>query len=190
MLRANSHSAAQQGRAPAGGAAHEQAQQYLAFVLSGEVFAIGISSIKEIIQYQHLSTVPMMPGYVRGVINLRGAVVPVLDLSVRFGKPASPVTKRTCIVIIETDAGGERHDVGLVVDAVNAVLDIPADEIEPPPSFGARIHSDFIRGMGKLDGKFVILLDVNRVLAAEELLALREVNETSPSGGPMNGNDH
>jgi purine-binding chemotaxis protein CheW len=154
---------------PSGG---ERVQQYLTFVLGSETFAIGILAIKEIIEYANLTAVPMMPPYVRGVINLRGAVVPVLDLSVRFGKEASPVTKRTCIVIIEIDAGGVRHDVGVVVDAVNAVLDISASDIEPPPSFGARIRTDFIQGMGKVNGKFVILLDVNRVLASEELAAL------------------
>lgn len=154
-------------------------QQYLTFVLSGEVFAIGILAIKEIIEYTNLTAVPMTPPYVRGVINLRGAVVPVLDLSVRFGKPASPVTKRTCIVIVEIELGGERHDVGVVVDTVNAVLDIPATEIEPPPSFGAQIRTDFVQGMGKVGGRFVILLDVNQVLAAEDLVALSDVRESS-----------
>jgi purine-binding chemotaxis protein CheW len=167
--------------APAG-AADGQAQQYLTFVLGGEVFAIGILSIKEIIEYKQLTTVPMTPGYVRGVINLRGAVVPVLDLSVRFGKQSSPVTKRTCIVIVEIDAGGGRLDIGVVVDAVNAVLDIPSTDIEPAPSFGARIHTDFIRGMGKVQGHFVILLDVNRILPSEEMLALADVRESSLTG--------
>jgi purine-binding chemotaxis protein CheW len=179
MFQADTQAAPNRAVAPVRVPGTEQMQQYLTFVLSGEVFAIGILSIKEIIQYAHLTTVPMMPEYVRGVINLRGAVVPVLDLSVRFGKPASPVTKRTCIVIIELDVGSERHDVGVVVDTVNAVLDIPAGEIEPPPGFGARIRTDFIQGMGKVNGKFVILLDVNQVLAAEEMLALSAARESA-----------
>jgi purine-binding chemotaxis protein CheW len=155
-------------------AAHtEQPPQYLTFTLGSEVFAIGILAIKEIIEYSSLTTVPMMPAYVRGVINLRGAVVPVLDLSVRFGKPASPVTKRTCIVIIEISTAGERQDVGVVVDAVDSVLDIPPEQIEPPPAFGARISTDFIQGMGKVNGRFVILLDVNCVLAPEEAVMLQ-----------------
>jgi purine-binding chemotaxis protein CheW len=161
---------------------NEQMHQYLTFVLSGEVFAIGILAIKEIIEYAHLTAVPMTPSYVRGVINLRGAVVPVLDLSVRFGKEASPVTKRTCIVIIEIQHGGERHDLGVVVDTVNAVLDIPGGDIEPPPSFGARIRTDYIQGMAKVNGRFVILLDVNQVLAAEELLELAEAGEPDAAG--------
>jgi len=155
--------------AAAASVAADQPRQYLMFVLGGESFAMGILAIKEIIEYSNLTQVPMMPAYVRGVINLRGSVVPVIDLSVRFGKPASVVTKRTCIVIIEIQAGAERHDVGVVVDAVNAVLDIPASDIEPPPSFGARIRTEFIQGMGKVNGRFVILLDVNHVLAVEEM---------------------
>jgi len=150
-------------------AAAEQIQQHLTFVLGGEVFAIGILAIKEIIEYTSPVEVPMMPAYVRGVINLRGAVVPVADLSVRFGRPASPVTKRTCIVIVEITAEGERQDVGLVVDAVNEVLDIPRADIEPPPAFGAKIRAEFIRGMGKVNCKLVMLLDVNQMLALEDL---------------------
>jgi purine-binding chemotaxis protein CheW len=152
-----------------------QTGQYLSFVLGGESFAIGIMAIKEIIEYASLTEVPMMPAYVRGVINLRGAVVPVLDLPVRFGRTASAVTKRTCIVIIEVMLGSERHVLGLVVDAVNAVLDILGAEIEPPPAFGASIRTEFIQGMAKVNGKFVILLNVDRVLAADELQALTEV---------------
>jgi purine-binding chemotaxis protein CheW len=161
------------------GSPAEQSQQYLTFVLAGETFAMGILAIKEIIEYADLTEVPMMPQYVRGVINLRGSVVPVIDLSVRFGKPASPVTKRTCIVIIEIVAGGERQVLGVMVDAVNAVLDIPPAEIEPPPTFGASIRTDFIQGMGKVSNKFVILLDVDHVLAADEMSVLTEVQEAA-----------
>jgi purine-binding chemotaxis protein CheW len=157
----------------------EQTQQYLTFVLGGEVFAMGILAIKEIIEYAELTEVPMMPEYVRGVINLRGAVVPVIDLSVRFGKPSSPVTKRTCIVIIEIEARDERHVLGVVVDAVNAVMDIPPSDVEPPPAFGASIRTDFIRGMGKVNGKFVILLDVDHVLAADEMDVLVDAREAA-----------
>ena len=150
------------------GADGAQTHQYLTFVLGGELFAIGILFVKEIIEYSNLTEVPMMPAAVRGVINLRGAVVPVTDLLIRFGKNSSAVTKRTCIVIVEVMGQGERQDVGVVVDSVDSVLDIPASEIEPPPSFGAGIRTDFIRGMGKVNGKFVILLNVNHVLAVED----------------------
>jgi purine-binding chemotaxis protein CheW len=177
MAQANKRSDA---AARASGAADEN-QQYLTFVLAGEVFAMGILAIKEIIEYANLTEVPMMPDYVRGVINLRGSVVPVIDLSVRFGKPPSPVTKRTCIVIIEIAAGGERHVFGVVVDAVNAVLDIPAAEVEPPPAFGTSVRTDFIHGMGKVNGKFVIVLDVDHVLAMDEMDVLVEAQGAGAS---------
>ncbi|MBI1174654.1 MAG: chemotaxis protein CheW [Sideroxydans sp.] len=148
-------------------------QQYLTFMLSGEVFAIGILVIKEIIEYGQLTTVPMMPDFIRGVINLRGSVVPVVDLSARFGRGKTELTRRTCIVIIEVGGdGGESQTVGVMVDAVNEVLEIPANEIEPAPAFGAKIRTDFIQGMGKVDGKFVILLDVDNVLSVDELAML------------------
>jgi purine-binding chemotaxis protein CheW len=143
--------------------------QYLTFMLAAEVYAIGILAIKEIIEYRGVTEVPMMPASVRGVINLRGAVVPVVDLQARFGRPASEITKRTCIVIVEVATGDERHVVGVVVDAVNEVLEIPATEIEPAPAFGTRIRSEFIQGMGKVRGKFVILLDANHVLALHDI---------------------
>ena len=149
--------------------AAQQAQQYLTFMLGSEVFAIGILAIKEIIEYDSLTVVPMMPACIRGVINLRGAVVPVMDLSARFGRAATAVTKRTCIVIVEIETAGERHDVGVIVDAVNEVLEIPAGEIEPPPAFGPKIRTDFIRGMGKVNGKFVILLDPDQVLTVDQM---------------------
>lgn len=146
--------------------------QYLTFLLGSEMFAIDILGIKEIIEYGSLTSVPMMPAFIRGVINLRGAVVPVVDLPARFGRPASDVTRRTCIVIIEADNEGEKQDIGVVVDAVSEVLEIPAGEIEPPPSFGAKIRADFISGMGKVKEKFVIILDANKVLSVNELAML------------------
>ncbi|MEY4748798.1 MAG: hypothetical protein RIQ60_1012 [Pseudomonadota bacterium] len=156
-------------------AAGEQ-KQYLTFMLGGEMFSIDILCIKEIIWYAGLTEVPMMPACIRGVINLRGSVVPVMDLSTRFGKPSTPQSKSTCIVIIENDAGdgGERLKMGVVVDAVQAVLEIPSSEIEPPPNFGAKIRSDFIEGIGKVNGKFVILLNVKTVLSRSEIGAMGE----------------
>jgi purine-binding chemotaxis protein CheW len=116
----------------------------------------------------------MMPACIRGVINLRGAVVPVMDLSLRFGKPSTAVSKSTCIVIIDVQSSGEdgQQNMGVVVDAVQAVLEIPASEIEPAPNFGAKIRSDFIAGIGKVNGKFVILLNVNQVLSRDEIGAM------------------
>ena len=153
--------------------------QYLTFSLAGEMFAVGILNVKEIIEYGHLTEIPMMPAFIRGVINLRGAVVPVIDLSVRFGRPACPVTKRSCIVIIETvyEEGQPSQQMGIVVDAVSEVLDIPASDIEPPPEFGARIRTDFISGMGKINGKFVVLLDVNRILSIDEVAVVAALGQ-------------
>ncbi|KQU71623.1 MULTISPECIES: chemotaxis protein CheW [unclassified Rhizobacter] len=167
-------------RAPATAVARPVAAepaQYLTFMLAGEMFAIGILAIKEIIEYHSLTEVPMMPDCVRGVINLRGAVVPVMDLLARFGRPPSPVTKRTCIVIVEVESEGERQVIGVVVDAVNEVLDIDLADIEPAPAFGARIRTDFIHGMGKVRGKFVILLNVDHVLSLDDLGTLAEATD-------------
>jgi len=152
-------------------------KQYLTFMLGGEMFSLSILCIKEIIWYANLTEVPMMPACIRGVINLRGAVVPVLDLSNRFGKPSTPVIKSTCIVIVEvpTAVEGEHQNMGIVVDSVQAVLEIPTAEIEPAPSFGAKIRSEFIEGIAKVNGKFVILLNVAKVLSMEEIGQLGQV---------------
>lgn len=161
-------------------AADEGQSQYLTFLLGGEMFAIPILNIKEIIEYGHLTTVPMMPAFIRGVINLRGSVVPVIDMALRFGRKAGAVTRRTCIVIIEIETGDEKQDVGVVVDTVNEVLEIPDTEIEQTPSFGAKIRADFIRGMGKINGKFVIILSVNHVLSIDEMATLSQVSDAAP----------
>lgn len=152
----------------------EGSQQYLTFSVAGQMYGLGILAIKEIIQYGSVSAVPMMPDFIRGVINLRGAVVPVLDLAARFhGKPATS-GRRSCIVVVELMEEEGVQDIGILVDSVSAVLEIGAADIEPPPAFGAGIKSAFIAGMGKVDGQFVILLDPERVLETEDLASLAE----------------
>lgn len=146
--------------------------QYLTFMLGGGTFAVGILRIKEIIEYGELTAVPRMPDFIRGVINLRGAVVPVVDLAVRFGGAATAPTRRTCIVIVEIEDEDGQQVIGVIVDAVNEVLEIPADQVEPAPAFGASIRTDFILGMGKVDGRFIIILDVKQVLSMDEMSAL------------------
>ena len=163
----------------ANAAEQEEQQQYLTFMLGSEQFAIGILAIKEIIEYGQLTVVPLMPEFIRGVINLRGAVVPVVDLAARFGRKSSEVTMRTCIIIIEVMADDETTVIGVVVDAVNEVLEIPAREIEPAPAFGAKIRTDFIQGMGKVDGKFVILLEVSSVLSVDDLAMLQNAGHAA-----------
>jgi purine-binding chemotaxis protein CheW len=155
--------ALQPNRAPATAGAPIAPEQFLTFILGSDMFAIGILAIKEIIEYQELTVVPMMPE------AIRGAVVPVIDLSARFGRRPSNVTKRTCIVIVEVRNEDERQDIGVVVDAVNQVIEINANEIEPAPAFGTKLRTDFIRGMGKVLGRFVVLLDVARVLSLDEI---------------------
>lgn len=162
----------------------EGQSQYLTFLLGGEMFAIPILNIKEIIEYGHMTPVPMMPAFIRGVINLRGSVVPVIDLAVRFGRQARDITRRTCIVIIEIESDDGHQDVGVVVDMVNEVLEIPGAEIEQPPSFGSRIRADFIDGMGKIDGKFVIILDVNHVLSIDEMATLGQAGDAALLAAP------
>lgn len=152
------------------------ASQYLTFTLGQELFAVDIHAVREIIEYGHLTSVPMMPPSILGVINLRGAVVPVIDLGLRFGGNATAIGPRTCIVILEITMGDGLQVIGMVVDAVNEVLDFNADQIEPPPSFGNRIRADFIRGMGKLGDRLVVLLDVGRVLSVDEIAMLEHVS--------------
>jgi purine-binding chemotaxis protein CheW len=156
------------------GLPENSASQYLTFTLGDEVFAIDIRTVREIIQYGAITAVPLMPEFVRGVINLRGAVVPVIDLQVRFSRAKAVVGKKTCVVIFSSVIDGEKVELGLMVDAVSEVIDIANDKIEPPPQFGTSIQRDFIRGMGKVDGEFVVLIEPDRALSIEEMAMLAE----------------
>ncbi len=158
----------------AGGSADDIAAQYLTFTLGEEVFAMDIRTVREIIQYGPMTTVPLMPNFVRGVINLRGAVVPVIDLQARFGRPAAEVSKKTCIVIFDSVREGERVELGLMVDAVSEVIEIAPGQIEPPPNFGTAVRRDFILGMGKVSGRFVIVLEPDKAFDVTEMAQLCE----------------
>ena len=144
--------------------------QYLGFHLAGEECAVSILRVREIIEYEAVTRVPGTPPWVRGVMNLRGSVVPVIDLAVKLGLPETVVTKRTCIVVSEVDLDGERVVMGVVADAVSQVMDLAASEIEPPPAFGTAVRVDYLLGLGRLKDRFVLLLDIDRVLSAAELL--------------------
>lgn len=159
------------------GTAGTGVRQFLTFVLGGVMYALEIVNIKEIIEYGEVTEVPMLPPSIRGIINLRGAVVPVIDLAARFGGHPASVQRRTCIVIVEAIQAGQQSDIGIMVDAVSEVLDIAGSEIEPPPAFGARIRADFIAGMGRVAGKFVIILDIARVLSVEDMAALTAISQ-------------
>lgn len=156
--------------------------QYLSFQIKGESYAIGILSIREIIQYGRVTSVPMMPDFIHGVINLRGAVVPVIDLARRFGKSATQINRRTCVVLIELpNEGGENETqlLGLLVDTVNEVVDIPPEAVLPPPAFGSRIRSDFILGMGKLADDFIIVLNVPRILSRGDMEWVNQLDHSA-----------
>ncbi|MFE8070319.1 chemotaxis protein CheW [Marinobacteraceae bacterium S3BR75-40.1] len=152
----------------------EEADQYLAFRTREERFALPIGLVREIIEYGTLTPVPMMPEFIRGVINLRGHVVPVIDLASRFGMGVTEPGKRTCIIIMEVEEGDTTLILGLVVDAVDSVFDLDPGDIEPPPRFGAGIRADFIAGMVKSEAGFVVLLDVGHVLSTEDMKRLAE----------------
>jgi len=153
--------------------------QYLTFWLGEEVFGMDIRTVSEIIQCGPMATVPLMPDFVRGVINLRGKVVPVIDLHARFGRPAAKLGKKSCIVIFDALRAGERSELGLLVDAVSEVIKIAPGDIEPPPDFGSAVRRDFIRGMGKVAQRFVIILEPDRALDVAEMAGLCEAAQAS-----------
>jgi purine-binding chemotaxis protein CheW len=146
--------------------------QYLTFFVGGEEYAVNILKVKEIIEYDTVTTVPNTAPWIRGVTNLRGSVVPVIDLAVKFGLPASQVSKLSCIVITEVSYGGDKLTMGVMADSVNQVLDFSQNEIETVPPFGTRLRIEFLLGMGRMGKKFCLILDIEKVLSAEELLAV------------------
>ena len=151
------------------------AQQYLTFRLGAETFGVDVLQVREILDLIPVTRVPQMPEYMLGVINLRGSVVPVVDLRRKFGLPAAEATRESCIVVLEVELGGERGVVGALTDAVSEVLDLPAEAIEPPPRLGTKLKAEFIRGMGKKDEQFLIILDIDRIFSSEELSLLQEL---------------
>ena len=146
--------------------------QYLTFVLAEEEFALEIAKVREVLDYPHITRVPRMPDYLCGVINLRGNVVPVVDMRLKFGMPRSEKTVDTCVVIVEADLEGELVVMGALADSVQEVLDMAEGDIEPPPTMGTRLNTDFIRGMGKQGERFIIILDIDKVLSKDEMAAV------------------
>ncbi len=154
---------------------HDQLPQYLTFQAGNENLAINILDVKEIIEINIITDVPMTPDYIRGVINLRGNVVPVIDLSARLGRKNSEISKRSCIVLVQVEYKEDIHLLGMLVDAVDEILEIPEANIMPPPDFGADIRTDFIRAMGRVEDTFIILLNISRVLSVKELAQLKQI---------------
>ena len=150
------------------------ALQYLTFSLGDEVFAMDIRCVREIIQHGNMTMVPLMPEFVRGVINLRGSVVPVIDLQSRFGRARTQVGKKTCIIIFDATLADEKVELGLLVDSVSEVIDIAQAHVEPPPQFGTSIRRDFVYGIGKVGQAFIVILAPERALDINEMAALAE----------------
>ncbi|MDR7269259.1 purine-binding chemotaxis protein CheW [Pelomonas saccharophila] len=148
--------------------------QFLSFSLGAEVFGMDIRTVREIIQHGNITPVPLMPDFVRGIINLRGAVVPVIDLHARFGRPAANIGKKSCIIIFDASRQGERAEIGLLVDAVSEVVEIAAEQIEPVPDFGNSVRREFMRGIGKLHGRFIVLLEPDQAFNVEDMAQLCE----------------
>ena len=146
-----------------------EAQQYLTFAIGAEPYAVGILQVREILRYEEVTPVPTAPAAVRGVLNLRGRVVPVVDPAIRFGRAPSEVTRLTCIVIVETVQEGERYVMGLLVDSVSQVLELTDADIEPVPAFGSGVKVDYLRGLARQGNRFALLLDLHRVLDHAEL---------------------
>ena len=144
--------------------------QYLTFFLAGEEYAITILQVTDIIECGAVTRVPGTPPWIRGVHNLRGTVVPVIDLAIKFGLPATEITRRTCIVIVELRADDETLIMGVMADSVHQVVDFTAEQIQPPPAFGPRVHVDCLLGMADSNGKFVLLLDIDRVFSSDEIV--------------------
>jgi purine-binding chemotaxis protein CheW len=145
--------------------------QYLTFFLAGEEYAITILQVTDIIECGAVTRVPGTPPWIRGVHNLRGTVVPVIDLAIKFGLPPTEVTRRTCIVIVELRADDETLIMGVMADSVHQVVDFTSEQIQPPPAFGPRVHVDCLLGMASSNGKFVLLLDIDRVFSSDEIVA-------------------
>lgn len=153
-----------------------KSNQYLTFALRNEDFAIDIAKVREVMDVTGLTKIPKMPAFISGVINLRGNVVPVMDLGYRLGMPPVEFAKNTCVMIVETEIAGSIVAMGTVADSVQMVVDLQADEIEAVPRMGANINTDFITGMGRQGDKFLILLNIDKVLAGEETEALADID--------------
>ncbi|WP_243373053.1 chemotaxis protein CheW [Geotalea sp. SG265] len=159
------------------GAGIGETTQYLTFTLDEEVFALDIGKVREVLDYTTVTKVPQTPDFMRGVINLRGNVVPVVDMRLKFGIDATENTVNTCIIIVEVAVDGEITVLGAMADSVQEVLDLEPDQIEPPPRIGTRMRTDFIRGMGKRDEQFIMILDIDKIFSGDDLTAVQAVDD-------------
>lgn len=159
-----------------------EARQYLTFKLGNEVFATDVAKVREVLDFTTITEIPKTPDFMSGVINLRGSVVPVVDLRLCFEMSKTQKTKNTCIIVVEVQLESESFVIGALADSVEEVIDLEPDQIQPPPRIGAQIRTDFIKGMGKRDNsEFIMILDIDRVFSAEELVAVRVGGEINKS---------
>lgn len=151
--------------------------QYLTFKLDGEIFALDISKVREVLDFTTVTKVPRTPDFMRGVINLRGSVVPVVDMRLKFGMSKTEQTVNTCIIIVEINVDGEKIILGALADSVQEVIELEPGSIEPPPRIGTRLDTEFIKGMGKRDEQFIIILEIDRVFSTDEIAFVNGVNK-------------
>ncbi|HEY4708186.1 MAG TPA: chemotaxis protein CheW [Thermodesulfobacteriota bacterium] len=149
-----------------------ESMQYLTFKLEDEVFALDITKVREVLDFTTVTKVPRTPDFMRGVINLRGSVVPVVDMRLKFGMSRTEQTVNTCIIIVEINLDGERLILGALADSVQEVIELEPGQIEPAPRIGTRLSTEFIKGMGKRDDQFIIILDIDRIFSMDELAVL------------------
>lgn len=159
----------------------KESTTYLTFGLDEEVFALEVANVREVLDLATITRVPRTPEFMRGVINLRGGVVPVVDMRLKFNMPATEDTVDTCIIVIEVEVDSETIVIGALADAVREVFELRGEQIEPPPSIGTKLNTDFIRGMGKQDDHFIIILDIDKVFSAEEITMVQDAGRIAPS---------
>jgi purine-binding chemotaxis protein CheW len=164
-------------------AAISETTQYLTYKLGEEVFALDIAKVREVLDFTTVTKVPRTPGFMRGVINLRGSVVPVVDLRLKFGMSRTEKTVNTCVIIVEVTVDGETTVLGALADSVQEVMDLGPGQIEPAPKIGTTVYHDFIKGMGKQDEHFVIILDIDKVFSVDELSLVQQTQARAAEGG-------
>lgn len=158
-----------------------ETDQYLTFKLDDEIYALNISHVREVLDFTKISRVPRMPEFMCGVINLRGGVVPVVDLRIKFGMQEKEKTVDTCIIIIEITIGEEQTLLGIMADSVQEVMNLEPDQIQPPPKIGTRLKTEFIKGMGKKNDEFIIILECDKVFSSEELVVVQDFESSQES---------
>jgi purine-binding chemotaxis protein CheW len=165
--------------------------QYLTFNLSDELYALEVSKVKEVLEYQPITRVPKTPEYMRGVINVRGGIVPIVDLRLKFNLPTRERTVDTCIIVLEIALNSETITVGTIADNVHEVIQLQSEDIEPTPRIGTRLDTDFIEGIGKSNDRFVVILNIDKILTAEEITSMADqahTKTTAAHGSADNGN--